>query len=157
MRNIWYSQYWDVKCPPVKRRVVVGQLVPTVRGVLGIHRPKRLVIEIEGSSSSSDEILRDDDKVTVRILKPKRNTGRVWSPLSRDDDDSSCDEGNAEKESQYEGWMEYRHYTLEEINKETTPNDKIWVAAMGRTSTREVREFHFESADEGKCVCTVWL
>jgi hypothetical protein len=163
--NIRYSQYWDVKCPPVKRHVIVGHFVPTLRGALGIHRPKRLVIEIEGDSSSADLSLHDDDKVTVRVLRPKRDRGKKWSsPFSsreNDEDDDYSSLGHEsfeeeEEESQYEGWMEYRHYTLEEIDKETSPNDKTWVASMGRTSTREVREFHFETAEEGtylRCMC----
>lgn len=147
------SQFWDVKSPPVKKHVVVGQLVPTVRGALGLHRPKRLVIDIEGGSSSSEDTLQADDKVIVRILKPKVDRGKIWSPTSRDDD-TSLNEGNIERESQYEGWIEYRHYTLDEIEKEDTPNDKTWAAVMGRTSTREAREFHFESADQGVYFCS---
>lgn len=150
---IRYSQYWDVQCPPVKRRVIAGKFVPTLRGALGIHRPKRLVIEIEGSSSDNTLLLKNDDKVMVRVLRPKRERGnRKWNRLLHDDDDddSSCEAvEHQEEESQYEGWMEYRNFTLDEIDKENTPNDKTWEASMGRTSTREVRDFHFESANEG--------
>lgn len=102
--------------------------------------------------------LMDDDKIVIRILKPRK----VWG-FSRDPEDSSDDSDsdsdvkkvdekstNTEKEEP-EGWVEYRKYGLDEIvNEELIGRHKnIFEANMGLGNSQERRELKFDSEEQG--------
>jgi hypothetical protein len=226
------NRTWDVTCPPVKKHVIAGQLVPTVKGTLAmagggrlLRRKRRLAIEIHGpdvddntnknkeytttkrnstitsatkqkgrrrssfrapgrglvrssidssnnnSSNTStkgsrtiidlSKELKDDDRLVIRILKPRRYWG-----FSRDTDDSSSSEDAIESElltdnnnnsSSLEiddGWVEYRKYGLEEIDDtEIHTNSSSWEATLGLGPSRERREIRFESTAHGTYIC----
>lgn len=105
---------WEVKLPPTKKHMVAGKLMPTVRGAFGFAKKKRrLVMEVlgPGDEGVGDEGVGDEgvpqqraershevgdlcklleheeDRVVVRILKPRKHWG-----LSRDSDDSDDDD-----------------------------------------------------------------
>lgn len=184
------SRQWEVKCPPAKKHMVAGKLVPTVKGVFQVVQKKRRVaIELHGprkeeeiapskgkdlkspvsprrlfgrqgdsSLSSSRSIidlsasLEDDDRIIIRILKPRKSWG-----FNRDPDDSSEseDEDNLSLEKCNDsvrndnGWVEFRKFDLDEIEEEEL-NKSSWEATMGRGTGTERREIRFENEDQGK-------
>jgi len=86
---------WEVKLPPVKKHMVGGKLLPTVRGAFSFAQKKRfLALEIRGSEEEPQQVshdllssLQDGDEILVRILKKRKQWG-----FSRDNDDSSDDD-----------------------------------------------------------------
>ena len=113
--NLHSMRYWDVKMPPIKRHMVQGYLVPTVKSTVSKFLTKRRRITMEvyrsdprdgpspavraqmfhqllrGISSSGvleDETLDDDDIVVFRILKPNRSKkGEGTDEQGKDQDD----------------------------------------------------------------------
>lgn len=63
---------WDVKMPPVKKHVVSGHMVPTVRGAarLFIQKRRRVSIEIHGPPVYSTE---DANRSTISAATPVRS------------------------------------------------------------------------------------
>jgi len=157
-------RFWTVKCPPCKKHMVGGTLVPTVRGTFGFKKTKRVTVEVYGNeeddtptdgvssrrfskqdanASLADE-LREDDRVVVRILKPRKHWG-----LSRDHDDSS-DEEDEDGETTLaceDGWVEYRKYDLDAIDQIELDKNSF-EAHFGVGNHVEVRELCFGSKAE---------
>jgi hypothetical protein len=187
------NRHWEVKCPPVKKHVVAGMLVSTVKGVFSgrfVQKKRRITIEIHGpdvplvsltekeaptprrgltraNDTGSMTIvdlsseLKDDDRIHVRILKPRKQWG-----FMRDQDDSSTSEEGDENEQEQDhkdlnvshnsyatshddGWIEYRKYDLDEIEDEEL-HKKSWEATLGRDHHMERREIMFGSDEQGK-------
>lgn len=105
--------------------------------------------------------LKDDDRIHVRILKPRKQWG-----FMRDQDDSSTSEEGDENEQEQDhkdlnvshnsyatshddGWIEYRKYDLDEIEDEEL-HKKSWEATLGRDHHMERREIMFGSDEQGK-------
>jgi hypothetical protein len=92
---------WEVKLPPVKKHMVGGKLLPTVRGAFSFAQKKRfLALEIRSSEEEPQQVshdllssLQDGDEILVRILKKRKQWG-----FSRDNDDSSDDDDDDEPE-----------------------------------------------------------
>lgn len=215
------NRTWNVKCPPAKKHMVHGQLIPTAKGIFSlggrIHlrtKQRRLAIEIHGPETNNDDNnnatttmdnnnpndrkgennnapppnlrgqfkretqtvsqaiqlskeLKDDDKIVVRILKPRK----MWG-FSRDHDDSSDsdsdsdnnddkdndDKDNDDKDNdndhqeQEDAWVEYRKYGVDEIVDEelTGRHNSTFEATMGLGANRERREIDFENDEQGK-------
>jgi hypothetical protein len=175
------NRTWDVKCPPVKKHVVAGKLVPSVVGVFSgrlMRKKRRIAIEIHGPekeevkkpaapvrrglkrSKESDmnvvdlsAELQDDDRIVIRIWKPRK----AWG-FSRDPDDSSDSESESEEagglseessnKTEDDNWVEYRKFGLDEIHDEEL--EKLsWEATMGLGANRERREIRFETPEKG--------
>jgi hypothetical protein len=120
------------------------------RGMLrSTETPQRLAINLS-------EELQDDDRVVIRILKPRK----AWG-FSKDPDDSSESEEEEEEDvdaskqstsSSSKGdrdWVEYRKFGLDEIeDQELSKNG--WEATMGLGANQERREIKFESNEQGE-------
>jgi hypothetical protein len=111
--------------------------------------------------------LMDDDKIVIRILKPRK----VWG-FSRDYDDSSSSSSSSSEEDgdddesdndekakvhthePQDGWVEYRKYGVDEIiNEEITGRQKnSFEATMGLGANQERRELKFETDEQGMCL-----
>jgi hypothetical protein len=185
------NRQWEVKCPPVKKHVVAGMFVPTVKGVFSgrlVQKKRRITIEIHGpdvplrtkkeaptprrglTRSANDagsmqvvdlsSELKDDDRIRVRILKPRKQ----WGFMRDHEDSSTSEDGDDEKEHEHDlnashdsgsatshddGWIEYRKYDLDEIEDEEL-HKKSWEATLGRFHHMERREIMFPNDEEGK-------
>ena len=111
-----YRHYWDIRLPPVKKKMVHGQLMPTLRSFVQIplltSKPRRLALEIYQAPSTNNtssesrvtrtselpEALDNEDMVVLRLLKPLGGAARASSipkkprsqaPLDDDGDDDS--------------------------------------------------------------------
>ena len=94
----------------------------------------------------SKELL-DDDRIVVRICKPRKSWG-----LSRDSDDSSdSDSEQDDDDFIIDGYVEYRKYGIDEIvDEELTGRHKnIVEATMGLGNNQERRELKFDTAQQG--------
>lgn len=108
--------------------------------------------------------LKDDDRIRVRILKPRKQWG-----FMRDHDDSSTSQGDDEEDGHEndnddlhashntntssstahdDGWIEYRKYDLDEIEDEEL-HKKSWEATLGRAHQMERREIMFPTDEQG--------
>lgn len=158
---------WDVKCPPCKKHMVAGKLMPTVRGTLVgsfALKKRRVCLEIqtedhgEGEGdhrhvapshtlpTSIDE-LGPTDYAVVRILKPRRHWG-----LSRDTDDSDDEDHHDGGHDEENGdWVEYRKFDLDDIEPESVLLTKTSVEMqVGRGNSTEVREIKFSTELEAQ-------
>jgi hypothetical protein len=114
------NRTWDVKCPPVKKHIVAGKLVPFLGAFSGrlLRKKRRIAIEIHGpevqeevqkpaapvrrglkrSEDNRSKVvnltkeLKDDDQIVIRIWKPRK----AWG-FSKDPDDSSDSESESEE------------------------------------------------------------
>eukprot|EP00934_Nitzschia_sp_Nitz4_P005692 Nitzschia sp. Nitz4//scaffold348_size17284//6198//9518//NITZ4_008842-RA/size17284-processed-gene-0.10-mRNA-1//-1//CDS//3329548688//5682//frame0 len=185
------NRTWDVRLPPAKKKILGGKLVPTIKGLGGrlVKKKCRLCIEIHGPIKEDDAVpglqperptrgltretgsiqtvnlaeqLLDDDRILIKILKPRKHWG-----FSRDSDSSSSDEEDDDDATQttassaksnttdYGDWVEYRKYSIDDI-VDVELNKREFEATMGLGSNRERREIFFEH-DEQVCLMLVAL
>ena len=96
--------------------------------------------------------LKDDDRIIVRILKPRKSWGLMKDPSDEDDDDSSSDGVSSRGDTDvFAGWIEYRRYDLDEI-EDVDLDKESWEATVGRASNMERRELKFESEGHGRYI-----
>jgi hypothetical protein len=95
--------------------------------------------------------LMDDDRIWVRIWKPRK----AWG-FSRDPDDSSDSEGEGETslhtyedDDNHDAWVEYRKIGIDELEDESISRNS-WEATMGLGTNQEHREIRFETDEQGE-------
>jgi hypothetical protein len=149
-----FRKHWDVKCPPTRKKMVGGMLLPTVRGALHvpIKKRRRLCIEVHSRDDDDDddeykiveppleglpesvEDLRPGDTVMLLLLKPGRHS---------EDDDETTAVGDEEVGG---GWVVNRKYDLDDVEEEALSiHGTSWETKLGRGSSVEVKEFQFGS------------
>lgn len=162
------SRTWSIDCPPAKKAMVAGILVPTVKGTLThgmrlIIKPKRrrLSIEIHGPETNPQAIsaigmpiqrglsrdaqslsktfrlskeLLDDDRIIIRILKPRKAWGFHRDPEDSSDSDSDSD-SNSDSDSD------------NHRNNQSTSSDKAGIKCKDSQSTDHLNQA-FQDEDE---------
>lgn len=129
--------------------------VPSPPPQRGLNRADRTLSDAIQLSTE----LKDDDKIVIRILKPRKMWGFSKEPEDSSDDDSSDEEGEDDvNDDKYmpqkgdpDGWVEYRKYGLDEIfDEEITGRHKnIFEATMGLGASQERRDLKFDNEDQG--------
>jgi hypothetical protein len=182
---------WDVKCPPAKKHMIAGKLVPTIKGVFGgrvgvLQKKRRLTIEIHGPEQTprqqeaeadsaapkqrglsrshrtdSNPInlskeLMDDDRIWVRIWKPRKAWGFSRDPDDSSDSDSETSSSSSTdgKDDYHDGWVEYRKIGMDELEDESISRNS-WEATMGLGTNQERREIRFETDEQGECCLSI--
>jgi hypothetical protein len=155
-------QHWDIKCPPAKKQMLAGKLVPTVRGAMSfLHKKRRLVIEVHGHDDEEEgtvissalqplptsvDHFHSNDVIVLRILKPRKHWGLSRDVEDSDSDDDSDDQSLAASEEQ--GFVEYRRFDLDYIDDVEIHNSTSLEAKFGRGNNTEVRDLKFTSVAE---------
>jgi hypothetical protein len=126
---------------------------PDATKVSGLPTPKRGMLRSPETAQrltiDLSKELQDDDRIVIRILKPRK----AWG-FSKDPDDSS----ESEEEEDVDGgsssrddgdWVEYRKFGVDEIEDEELSKNG-WEATMGLGANQERREIKFESNEQGE-------
>ena len=161
--NLRSARSWHVRIPPIKKHMVGGHLVPTVRNALGFFaQPKRLIrVEVRSGSTADkdndDDTLHDDDAILFRILRKIKGS-------SEDDDEEEEDHsmvgasvgeqshnaGIIIEEEDGSHWKEHRRYQLEDLQILKTHSNKTVEVRLGAGHEVVVRDIKFETAEEAQ-------
>jgi len=101
--------------------------------------------------------LMDDDRIVIRILKPRKVWGFSRDPEDSTDSESDDEDGKKKRrqdddQKEASGWVEYRKYGVDEILDEELMgrNKNVFQATMGLGANKERREIHFENDEQGE-------
>jgi C2 domain len=159
---------YTVHSPPIKKQMISGHLLPTLRSATAIsmlQQPKRQISIVVYTStttttttssstiSSPNNIsqLLDDDRVMVRICRlasdiptsPKNNDDIVDSPNNKNHDFSTSGTASTTTISNSSThWVEHKVYRLEEVQVLKQRKDSIEVQ-LGLGNDTIVRDFKF--------------
>ena len=89
---------WDVTFGPIKKHMVAGKLVPTIRGVqklIAVQKHRRIVIQIVSSSASTTTTTT----TTTSDIEDKRGNYLDWLILQSDEDATRDDGGTFQSSS----------------------------------------------------------
>jgi hypothetical protein len=149
------NRHWEVKCPPVKKHVVAGMFVSTVKGVFSgrfVQKKRRITIEIHGPDVPLLLSRTEEKEPTPRrgLTRSKNDTGsmtivdlsselkdddsirvRILKPrkqwgFMRDRDDSSTS-GDDENEYDNEYEQEQDLNASQNTNSSGTTHDDGWI------------------------------
>lgn len=89
--------------------------------------------------------LKDDDRIVIRVLKPRK----MWG-FSREPDDSSDSDDDLIVHEPEPEWVEYRKYGVDEIQNMALVQKDVFEATCGLGANQERRQVRFESEEQGK-------
>lgn len=169
---------WDVKMPPVKKHMVSGRLVPTMRGAARfIQRNRRVTIEVHGppvyandtqsvlsamtpmgmgrmqtlltgGSPQTDLALQDRDVVRVRILKASSEHDDAHSPSHHGENDEDLSTLGPYAPDDTDGSFA-EHYAYRLEDVELlTVHGRTCEVKVGQGSETIVRDLKFEAEKE---------
>jgi hypothetical protein len=158
------SEQWDIRMPPVKKHMMGGHMVPTMRSTVAFwsQKHRRVSMEIRGPPDDAEgnvkpsaaglkrKNLEDNEFVVVRILKESKGQG---DHDSDDDDDQSvvpsgaADEGNMVVDHSGKHWKTHGTYRLEDIDI-LKSHGKTVEMRLGSGNETVIRDVKFEGEKE---------
>lgn len=165
------STFWDIKMPPVKKHIVGGRMVPTVKAAMGgflLSKNRRISLEIRGplegttaegldpfqkkrelekilsgnATSDAMDLLSGDDFIALRVLKERQDYDDDEDDTIVADDPDLEDDHHDDKH-----WATHGSYRLEAISVVRTHHrGKSVEVRLGTGQEAVIRDLKFASS-----------
>ena len=136
--HILFSETWDANLPPIKKSMLKGHMVPTIRALQLRAQPRRVSIEIRGAvpyeKPNFPKTLGDKDIVILRVFK------RTEDATSSERE--QMEDPNAE-------YFEHKRYRLEDISVVGRKNYTCELK-IGHGKSTVVRDIRFANETDAK-------